>query len=346
MMPSLTSSLLLAALRCMSAHTSTLASDMSWTWIQRWLLCSHLLLLLSALAFWTSSNLLLLLCCPGSSLCLRIFQKTPGVFMSLSLRSQAMTRCSTLVQGLLPIGESGFASVNIMHTSSALSMSKQPSNSVTPLHTSASWLIAASLLRLIARRFALLSLLWRLFSLHCSGLLYHPRMATLADLDWTICARGIKTHLNGWGSVHTLLFKNPFDARRENRTLPLKSLRTLLGLSRKRTPNTSMTTEKPSEPTLPRSSSNSRKPRTKDISQSWNSSSKQQSITRPITASPVTFRAAMQQVSEDTMARRDTSSSSNIPMVSFVLIAIISSFSTTLICKNTSRAKVRLNAAS
>jgi hypothetical protein len=165
-------------------------------------------------------------------------------------------------------------------------------------------------------------------------------MATLADLDWTICDRGIKTHLNGWDSIHTLLFKNPFDSRRENWTLPLKSLRTLLGLSRKRTPNTSMTTEKPSEPTLPRSSSNSRKQITKDISRSWNSSSKQQSRTRPITASPVTFRAAMQQASEDTMARRDISSSSNILMVSFVLIVIISSFSTTMICKNTSRAKV------
>jgi len=40
------------------------------------------------------------------------------------------------------------------------------------------------------------------------------------------------------------------------------------------------------------------------------------------------------------MARRETSSNSNILMVSFVLIVIISSFSTTLICKGASRAKV------
>jgi hypothetical protein len=108
----------------MSAHTSTLASDMFWTRIQRLLLCSHLLLLLSALAFWTLSNLLLLLCCLGSSLCLRIFQKTPGVFLSLSLRCQAMTRCSTLVQGLLPIGESGFASEYHAHKLSPVNVKK------------------------------------------------------------------------------------------------------------------------------------------------------------------------------------------------------------------------------
>jgi hypothetical protein len=81
------------------------------------------------------------------------------------------------------------------------------------------------------------------------------------------------------------------------------------------------------------------KARNERHSQIWDCSSEQQSRTRPITASVVTFRAAVQQVSEDTMARRVISSSSNILMVSFVLISIIWIPSTTLICNNISRAK-------
>jgi len=170
------------------------------------------------------SNLFRLPLLAGLSLSLRLFQRMFGECMCLSSESQAMILCCISDLELQLVGESEPDFVNTEMAYSALSMSKKPKISDTTSHMLLYWLIVASHLQPMSPRFALLLLLWRLFSRRFSG---HSSLLRMHSA-FPICAHGIEMHLNGWGFVLTVHFTKVSDAVRAKWITRLSSLKTWL----------------------------------------------------------------------------------------------------------------------